>query len=116
MYGTRRAADGWQSEYAATLLELGFTECVACPLCVFWHDKTKLICSVHGDDFPTAGPCQSLNWFEQMLEKKYELTKGGRSGPGPKDQKEGSFLNRVVRWVSGGLEYEANPRQSEKTS
>ena len=30
------------------------------------------------------------------------------------DGYEGLVLNRVVRWTSGGLEYEAGPRQAEK--
>ena len=35
-------------------------------------------------------------------------------GPGPSDAKEGRSLNRVVRWLDGRIEYEADPRQSER--
>ena len=42
------------------------------------------------------------------------VTLGGRLGPGPKDSKEISMLNRIVRWTTRGIEYEANPRQVEK--
>ena len=70
--------------------------------------------SVHGDDFTTAGPKHELDWFEKRLSDVYELTKGGRLGPGAKDDKEATVLNRVVRWTEAGLEYEADPRQVEK--
>ena len=35
-------------------------------------------------------------------------------GPGPADDKEGTILNRIVRWTDDGIEWEADPRQSEK--
>ena len=31
------------------------------------------MCSVHGDDFTTAGPKEALDWFKKELEAKYEL-------------------------------------------
>ena len=113
MYGTRAAAEGWQSEYSSTMIELGFVQGSASP-CVFFHPKRQLRSSVYGDDFTTAGAKADLDWFETALEAKYELRKGGRLGPGPEDEKEGRILNRVVRWTPGGLEYEADPRQCEK--
>jgi histone deacetylase 1/2 len=48
------------------------------------------------------------------MKSKYELTVGGRLGPGPSDAKEISMLNRIVRWTPRGIEYEADPRQVEK--
>ena len=35
-------------------------------------------------------------------------------GPGPADDKEARLLNRIIRWTSKGLEYEADPRPVEK--
>ena len=70
--------------------------------------------SVHGDDFTTAGPCEELDWFESSMTEHYECTIQPRIGPGPNDAKEGIALNRVIRWTSEGLEYEADPRQAEK--
>ena len=64
--------------------------------------------------FTTAGPKCEIDWFETLLEQKYELKKGGRLGPGPEDTKELTVLNRVIRWVDGGVEYEADPRQAER--
>ena len=113
MYGTQAAADGWQQEYSSTLVEMGFTQGVASP-CVFSCPARGLISSVHGDDFTTAGSKPQLDWFERELEGRYELRKGGRIGPGREDAKEGRVLNRVIRWTSEGIEYEADPRQAEK--
>ena len=96
MYGTRAAAEGWQSEYSNTMLKLGFKQGSASP-CVFYHPERRLGCSVYGDDFTTAGSKVNLDWFEKTLEASYELRKGGRLGPGPEDEKEGRILNRVVR-------------------
>ena len=48
------------------------------------------------------------------MRERYELTCGGRLGPGPDDCKEASILNRIIRWTSNGIEYEADPRQGEK--
>ena len=114
MYGTRRAADGWHSEYAGRLVEeLGFS-CGDASACVFYHKSKGLRCSVHGDDLTTVGAKTSLDWFRQELEKRYELKEPHRLGPGPQDDKEALVLNRVVRWTAEGLEMEADPRQSEK--
>ena len=112
MYGTQRAAEGWQSDYSNTLLEMGFKHGAA-SACLFWHPTRHLVCSVHGDDFTTAGPCSALTWFETQLELKSESSKGGRLGPGPQDDNEGRVLNRVIRWTPCGLECEAYPRQAE---
>ena len=90
-----------------------FIQGVACP-CIFCHSNWDIVCSVHGDDFTAVGPCDSLDKYEFALEQAYELKKGGRHGPGPKDDKEATCLNRIIRWESGGLEYEADPRQAEK--
>ena len=100
MYGTRAAADGWQQEYSSFLRGIGFTQGAACP-CLFMNSKRQLAVSVHGDDFTTAGPKCEIDWFERVLEEKYELKKGGRLGPGVDDTKELTVLNRVIRWVLG---------------
>ena len=69
---------------------------------------------MHGDDFTAAGPKPELDRFEATLKKSYELTVGGRLGPGPTDDKETIVLGRVIRWTDEGIEYEADPRQVEK--
>ena len=82
--------------------------------CVFSHPVRGITVSVHGDDFTACGPKRELDWFEQTLRSHYELTVGGRLGPGCKDDKEATVLNRVIRWTDDGVEYEADPRKVEK--
>jgi len=113
MYGTRAAADGWQEEYSTSLIAMGFVQGTSCTT-IFHHPSRSLKCTVHGDDFTCLGPRSSMTWFEEQLGAKYEYTCGGRLGPGPTDDKEGMILNRVVRWSDNGIEWEADPRQSEK--
>ena len=102
MYGPQKAAEGWQSECSATLVASGFVQGTACP-CIFTNAELDLVVSVHGDDFTAVGPCDSLDIYEAMLEKAYELKKGGRLGPGAQDDKEASCLSRIMRWGPDGI-------------
>ena len=113
MYGTRMAADGLQEEYSTFLISIGFTQGVG-HANFFRHAKWGFKCSVHGDDFTTSGPCPELDWFGKTMGQHYGMTIGPRLGPGPNDAKEARALNRIVRWTDEGIEYEADPRQSEK--
>ena len=60
MYGTQKAAEGWQEEYSCTLRELGFTQGRASP-CLFYYKQRGLVTSVHGEDFTMAGPKDQLD-------------------------------------------------------
>jgi hypothetical protein len=114
MYGTRPAGKGWHTEYSSHLVEqLGFVMGDA-SACVFRHPTRSLVSSVYGDDFTTAGPKTSLDWFVASLRERYELTESARLGPGAQDDNEARVLNRTLRWTDAGLEYEADPRQVEK--
>ena len=95
------------------LLSLGFQQGVSCPD-VFHHVERQIRTSVHGDDFTSEGGKLALDWFESEVAKKYEITISPRPRPGPDDAKEGTCLNRVIRWCDGRIEYEADPRQAEK--
>ena len=48
------------------------------------------------------------------MNEKYETSIDPRPGHGPNDAKEGRVLNRVVRWCSDRITYEADPRQAER--
>jgi hypothetical protein len=114
MYGTRAAADGWQTEYSTMLVqELGFAQGTSCAN-VFRHDEKSIRISVHGDDFQCLGGKRDLDWFEAEIRKHYECTVQPRLGPGPADAKTGLVLNRVVHWNENSLSYEADPRQLER--
>ena len=67
---------------------------------------------VHGDDFVTVGSSHDLQWLKESLEAKYDL-KTQVLGPGPNDCSEVRVLNRILRWTSEGVEYEADPRHAE---
>ena len=95
------------------MTDAGFIQGMASPR-VFHHPTRNIVCSVHGDDFTAAGSKPELDWFEATLKESYELTVGGRLGPGPKDDKETIVLGRVIRWTDQGIEYEADPRQAER--
>ena len=60
MYGTRRAADGWQSEYSGSLVEFGFVQGTS-SACVFVHVERGIMVSVHRDDFTCSGARPQLH-------------------------------------------------------
>ena len=99
MYGTRKAAKGWHSEYADFLVDgMGFVKGNA-SACVFHHSARDITTSVYGDDFSSVGSKRNLDWFKAELEKRYGLVELARLGPGPKDDKSGKILNRIIRWT-----------------
>ena len=55
-----------------------------------------------------------MDWLEKTMQDHYELTIQPGIGPGANDAKEGLVLNRVIRYTTEGIEYEADPRQAEK--
>ena len=101
MYGTPKAAAGWQSERSSKLVDMEFTQGGARP-CIFFHSDWDILCSAHGDCFVAVCPFDAIDCYEEALEKVYELKKGGRIGPGPKHDKEATCLNRIIRWEPGG--------------
>ena len=61
MYGTRAATDGWHSECASTLVDdLEFSIGNASAR-VFFHERRKLMCSVHDDDLTATAPKDQAN-------------------------------------------------------
>ena len=111
MHGTRRAGDGWQSEYCGKLREMGFEQ-GSSSACVSSYAECAIAVSVHGDDFKCSEPRRQLMLLEQQLRGRYKLTVGARLGPVEEDDHEGVVLNRIVRCTSWRLECEAGPRQA----
>ena len=89
--------------------EIGFRQGSA-SACLFQQKSRGIVISVHGDDFTASGTKTRLDWWQAEMEKRYELTVGGRLGPAPEDSKEVRCFNRVIRWTARGIEYEADPR------
>ena len=94
------------------MIEVGFIHGAASSS-VFHHPTRNIACSVHGDDLTAAEPKPELDRLEAAPKKSYELTVGGRLGPGPTDDKETIVLGRVIRWTDKCIDYEADPRQVE---
>ena len=64
LYGTRRAAEGWHTEYSDFLVyDLGFEKGHA-SACVFRHPGKRIV----------TGRKSSLDWLKPSMEKRYELT------------------------------------------
>ena len=47
------------------------------------------------------------------FKEKYEFKESAILGPALEGASEARVLNRVSRWATKGIEYEADPRQSE---
>ena len=47
-----------------------------------------IMVSVHDDDFSTAGPKLSLEWFMAKLREKHELKESARPAPTAEENKE----------------------------
>ena len=110
MYGTRRAATNWQSHYTKVLVQNGFT--VGLANCVtFYHPQKYIYCMVHGDDFVTTGPSDSLDWFDKTLKSAFEI-KTDRISSVKDKKKELKVLNRIIRYTECGIEMEADLRLS----
>ena len=72
MYGTHKAADGWQEKYSTFLVSLGFRQGDASHN-VFHHQGKNIVTSAHGDDFTSSCPAPSLDWLDKEIVRKYEI-------------------------------------------
>jgi len=61
---------------------------------------------VHGDDFISTGPGDSLKWMEQMLSKDFKI-KTSKIGP-ENDEMEFRVLSRILRYTKSGIDMEAD--------
>ena len=109
-YGTRDAALNWQDTLSEHLLTVGFQRGIGFPS-VFVNKERDIWTLVHGDDYCSAGPPESLQWLETKLAERYEI-KTQRVGHSPGCDAEGQILNRVVRATDEGFEIEADQRHS----
>ena len=68
------------------------------------HEGKGLKVAVHGDDFLSTGPSDSLRWFDGFIRKAFKVKYGVRLGPG--QALEGGFLGRTLKFHPGwGYEY-----------
>ena len=100
LYGTRRASYLWGEKISTDLTgsDGGFKRTVGCGQ-FYVHEAKGLKVAVHGDDFLSTGPSDSLRWFDGFIRKAFKVKYGVRLGPG--QTLEGGFLGRTLRFHPG---------------
>ena len=107
LYGMRKAAAGWEEDYARRLVEVGFKRGRGAPT-VFYHEKMEVRLVVHGDDFTFSGPRRELDVMKKYMEKWYDIKDRGTMGSAEREIKEVTIRGRKGRWTAKGIEYEAD--------
>ena len=111
MYGTRDAATNWQEEVAREMKKIGFRRGRYNP-CVYWHLEKRIKAIVHGDDFVGVGRPADVEWMNDKLKERFQIT-SMRIGGGANEAREGRILNRIIRRTEAGWEYEADQRHRD---
>ena len=111
MYGTRDAAQNWETTYTEVLEAMGFVTGKAVT-CAFAHHARNLRAVVHGDDFVVLGHDEDVTWFNTQMNATFE-TKSSTIGPGPSHDKYMRLLNRVITWSDEGITIEGDQRHAE---
>ena len=104
MYGTRDAANNWETFSCGVLVKNGFKPGVANP-CLGFNEKEDMSVLKHGDDFIFRGQRDQLYLLYKELCKDIELKMKGILGPRSDlgDTQEIRFLNRLIRWTVDGV-------------
>ena len=112
MYGTRKAAQYWQTDASNTLQSCGFKPGKASPV-TFYNESRDMSAIMHGDDFVVAAERKDAEWLVSAMSKKYSI-KTTMIGGDPDLAKDARILNRMLKWHDGiGVSYEADPRHVE---
>ena len=107
VYGMRKAASGWEDEYARRLVEDGFRRGTAASA-IFYHPKTQVRVVVHGDDFTFVGTESELKRIQAKMHEWYDVKGRGVLGSGKRDVHEIEILGRSLTWAEEGLENEGS--------
>ena len=113
MYGTRDAGANWEREFTSCMVEAKFVQGIACPN-TYVHETLDIIVVVHGDDAHALGDRESLDVLQAVMEKRYEVKLRASLGFGPNDDRQATFLNRIVRLTDDAVEIEADPRHAKE--
>ena len=110
LYGTRDAAKLWQECVAKHLISIGFKRGKSNP-CVYYNAEMDLRTLVHGDDYATVGSLSAVRWLQAQFEAAFDM----KTVIAGHDQVDGvvgeaKILNRVIRAVPEGWEYEPDLR------
>lgn len=109
LYGMRKAASGWEEDYAEKFKAEGFERGRGAPT-VFWNKTTKVRVVVHGDDFTMSGEREELEEMRGKMQKWYEIKDRGIMGSGLNEIRKVTILGRTVTWTAEGIEYEADEK------
>ena len=112
LYGMRKAAAGWEENYAGRLESAGFKRGIGAPT-VFHNPRTGVRVVVHGDDFTFAGVREELEKVREKMKEWYEVKDRGIMGSEEGELKEVVILGRTVRWTRDGLDYEGDPKHRQ---
>ena len=110
LYGMRKAASGWEDDYARRLVEDVFRPGRAAPT-IFNHPKTQVRVVVHGDDFTFASTESELKRIQAKMHEWSEVKVHGVLGSGKRDVHEIEILGSILTWTQEGLEYEVKGGQ-----
>ena len=80
--------------------------------CHFFNESRTLKGIVHGDDFLFTGTPTELGELRKAFEDRYEC-KVEVIGFGKGVSRSARFLNRVITYTEGGIEFEADQRLVE---
>ena len=102
LYGMRKAAAGWEDDYARNLMSEGFRRGKGAPT-VFFNTKTAVRLVVHGDDFTHSGTKNELEKMKKKMGEWYDVKDRGTMGSEEDEIKEVTILGRRLRWTSEGF-------------
>ncbi len=101
----------WQTLVGEHLESIGFIQSKGIPS-IFYHPQRKIRTMVHGDDYLSVGSRCNILWLEKELKNKFDI-KTNIIGTKMGDKKGLKILNRIVRFTTYGIQYEADPRHVE---
>jgi hypothetical protein len=113
LYGMRKAAAGWEEDYAKKMVAEGFERGRGASA-VFHNRGTEVVVVVHGDDFTFSGTKVELDRMRRKMEEWYDIKDRGTMRSGEGEIKEVTILGRTVRWTDEGIEYEADGEHRAK--
>ena len=73
----------------------GFERGTSCP-CLYFNNAKNIRVLCHGDDFAVLSDEQGLDAFEAVLASRYEYKVTATLGFEEKDDKQATFLNRII--------------------
>ena len=80
---------------------------------MFLHPARQIRRVVHGDYFTALGTDKDLDWYRDLMKKRFEIKVRGHIGPEHSDQKPIRISNRVIEWTDSGIKYEMDQRHAE---